>query len=313
MVIAHYYNEFDADAATWLRQLIHKGMLPAGDVDERDIRMVKPDDLKGYVQHHFFAGIGGWPLALRYAGWPVDRPVWTASMPCQPWSNVGIKKGREDERHLAPKFLDLLRSGRPEFLFGEQVASAEVIGKADYKGRRDASEEPEWTWFDSLSDELEEALYAITAADLPATGVGAPHKRQRLVFGAVDLRFPPSWLHDSFFSRLERHPWNDCSTSGWERSPRPISKASLSIGMESPPPSTCNDRANSTNGFWREADWLLGRDGRWRCVEPGSQPMGDGIPERVVLLKGYGNAIVPQVCGEFVIAFENSVRESLFT
>lgn len=308
MVIKHYYNEFDAGAAAWLRQLIDRGLLPPGDVDERDMRDVQPDDLKGYVQHHFFAGIGGWPLALRYAGWPEDRPVVTGSPPCQPWSNVGLKKGKEDERHLAPKFLELVKAIGTDFLFGEQVASAEILGKADYTGRRDTSKEPEWTWFDALSDELEEAFYAVAAADLPAAGNGAPHKRQRLVFGAYNLRSSSDWIHNGIFPRLERHSWNDCGADGRKESQRSVSETGVPVGMEH----THSDGTSATNGFWRDADWLLGRDGKWRCVEPGSRPMGDGIPERVVLLKGYGNAIVPQVCGEFVIAFENSVRESLY-
>jgi DNA (cytosine-5)-methyltransferase 1 len=77
----HYYNEFDPGAAQWLRQLMIEGHIPFGRVDERDIRDVRGDELRGYAQCHFFAGIGGWPLALRLAGWPDDRPVWTGSCP----------------------------------------------------------------------------------------------------------------------------------------------------------------------------------------------------------------------------------------
>lgn len=43
----HYYNEIDPFAAQWLRNLIAAGHLPAGDVDERSIVDVRPDDLKG--------------------------------------------------------------------------------------------------------------------------------------------------------------------------------------------------------------------------------------------------------------------------
>lgn len=64
-----YYNEFDPYAAQWLRNLIAAGHLPEGDVDERSILEVSADDLKDYDECHFFAGIGGWPLALRWAGW----------------------------------------------------------------------------------------------------------------------------------------------------------------------------------------------------------------------------------------------------
>lgn len=64
-----YYNEHDPFAAEWLRRLILFGHIAPGDVDERDIRDVSPDDLRGYEQHHFFAGIGVWSYALRRAGW----------------------------------------------------------------------------------------------------------------------------------------------------------------------------------------------------------------------------------------------------
>jgi hypothetical protein len=60
---AAYYNEIDPYAAQWLRNLIAAGHIPAGDVDERSIELVRPDDLRTYSACHFFAGIGGWPYA----------------------------------------------------------------------------------------------------------------------------------------------------------------------------------------------------------------------------------------------------------
>jgi DNA (cytosine-5)-methyltransferase 1 len=58
-----------------------------------------------------------------------------------------------------------------------------------------------------------------------------------------------------------------------------------------------------TNGFWRDADWLLCRDGKWRPVEPGTSPLAHGVPGRVGQLRAYGNAIVPQVAAEVIGAF----------
>ncbi|HEY0662216.1 MAG TPA: hypothetical protein VGD21_12955, partial [Lysobacter sp.] len=84
-----YYNEHEKNAATWLRNLIDAGHLAPGVVDERSIEDVRPSDLDGFTQCHFFAGIGGWPLALRLAGWPDARSVWTGSCPCQPFSAPG--------------------------------------------------------------------------------------------------------------------------------------------------------------------------------------------------------------------------------
>lgn len=97
-----YYNEFDEDIAKWLKELIDEGVLPKGDVDTRSIVEVKPSDLKGYTQCHFFAGIGGWPWALKLAGIPEDFNIWTGSCPCQPFSvaNSRFSKGLADERNL---------------------------------------------------------------------------------------------------------------------------------------------------------------------------------------------------------------------
>jgi DNA (cytosine-5)-methyltransferase 1 len=72
-----YYNEIDPYVAAWLRNLIAARLIPDGDVDERSIIDVQPDDVRGYTQCHFFAGIGGWTLGLRIAGWPDNRGIWT--------------------------------------------------------------------------------------------------------------------------------------------------------------------------------------------------------------------------------------------
>jgi DNA (cytosine-5)-methyltransferase 1 len=163
-----YYNEIDPYAAQWLRNLIDEGLIPAGDVDERDIRLVRPDDLSSYTQCHFFAGIAGWSLALRLAGWADDRPVWTGSCPCQPFSAAGKGQASGDERHLWPVWFELIRACRPATIFGEQVEAA--IG---------------WGWLDLVYSDLEQEGYAVGAAVLPAASVGAPHVRNRLWFTAM--------------------------------------------------------------------------------------------------------------------------------
>ncbi len=104
-----YYNELDPFAAAWLRELIADGLIADGDVDERSIVDVCADDLAGYDQHHFFAGIGGWSYALRLAGWDDDREVWTGSCPCQPLSVGGKQRGHADSRHLWPAFFQAHR------------------------------------------------------------------------------------------------------------------------------------------------------------------------------------------------------------
>lgn len=160
-----YYNENDPFAAAWLRELISCGAIQDGEVDDRSIHDVRADDLRGFSQHHFFAGIGGWAYALQLAEWPDDRPVWTGSCPCQPFSVAGNRRGQSDERHLWPEWFRLISQCRPSIVFGEQVASPDGL-----------------TWLDAVSADLEDAGYAFGAADLCAAGVGAPHIRQRLYF-----------------------------------------------------------------------------------------------------------------------------------
>jgi DNA (cytosine-5)-methyltransferase 1 len=170
-----YYNENNSFCAQWLRNLMVLDLIPEGDVDERSIEDVCADDLKGYIQCHFFAGIGGWPYALRLAEWPDDRPVWTGSCPCQPFSQSGKRLGFDDERHLWPSWFWLIEQCRPAVLFGEQVG-----GRAGLQ------------WLDLVFDDLEGCDYACGAVDLPAAGKGAPHIRQRLwwVGNTGDARLP---------------------------------------------------------------------------------------------------------------------------
>src|SRR5512139_3012827 len=118
-----YYNEHDKYAAAWLRELIVAGMIADGDVDERSVLDVRPDELTDYTQLRLFAGIGVWSYALRCAGWPDDRPVWTGSCPCQPFSAAGKRGGTADERHLWPAWHHLISICKPATVFGEQVAS----------------------------------------------------------------------------------------------------------------------------------------------------------------------------------------------
>lgn len=150
-----FYNEHDPKAAAWLRELIAQGHIAPGVVDERSISDIAPDELTGFIQCHFFAGIGVWPLALRAAGWADDRPIWTGSCPCQPFSAAGKGDGFDDERHLWPDWHWLIEQRRPPVLLGEQVASKDAL-----------------VWIDLVSADLEAAGYAFGAADLCAAGAG---------------------------------------------------------------------------------------------------------------------------------------------
>lgn len=169
--MAAYYNEIDPYAAQWLRNLIAAGHIAPGDVDERSIEDVSADDLLGYRQCHFFAGIGGWSLALRLSGWPDEREVWTGSCPCQPYSVAscahGGAQGQGDERHLWPTWSNLIKKRNPAKIFGEQVGSALA-----------------WGWWDEVAMDLEAEDYACASSILRADAVGADHQRKRFYWMA---------------------------------------------------------------------------------------------------------------------------------
>ena len=307
-MIVHYYNEWDKGAAAWLRELINNKLIPYGYVDERSITEVTPSDLEGFTQCHFFAGIGGWPLALQLAGVPESTRLWTGSPPCQPFSVAGKSLGFDDDRHLAPAFLRLIRECKPELLFGEQVAAA--TGKH---------------WLDFVFLNMEEKGYTCGAAVLPACSVGAPHKRERLFFGAHQLAYTNS-------ERLQRERRDSDSqgrkgqnirqtgllngagtesgmgdTDGSEFASRQLQRGGNKKRPEQSSQSMLPRGANTHNGFWSDADWLGCLDGKFRPVEPGTFPLANGVPARVGRLRGYGNAIVPQVAAEFVKAFMESI------
>tara|TARA_Y100001937_G_scaffold50513_1_gene70353 strand:+ start:62302 stop:63129 length:828 start_codon:yes stop_codon:yes gene_type:complete len=259
-----YYNEIDPFAAQWLRNLIDEGLIADGDVDTRSIADVRADDLAGYRQHHFFAGIGGWSIALRQAGWPDDRPVFTGSPPCQPFSLAGRQAGIRDERHLAPEWIRLVRALRPPFIFGEQVAAAVAQD----------------SWLDDLLDALEDEGYSTGAAVLPACSVGAPHIRQRLWF--------VGWLGNTGSTGLERLPGAEHCRSQPGRIPP---------GPPGPAPTTGCD---SGSGPWDGFDRIPFPIGRPRPIQSGLSPMAHGIPARMGRLRAYGNAIVPPLAAEVI-------------
>ncbi|CAE6839484.1 hypothetical protein R75777_07000 [Paraburkholderia nemoris] len=305
-----YYNELNSYAAQHLRNLIAAGQIAAGDVDERDIRDVRPSDLRGYTQCHFFAGIGGWSLALRLAGWPDDRSVWTGSCPCQPFSAAGAGLGFADERHLWPAWHWLIAQCRPPKILGEQVASKDV--------------EP---WVDLVFTDLEAAGYACGTNPFPSASVGAPHIRDRTYFVAdADYARPQgrrrvsqraserafgssgmaSIVAESDRDGLEKRGLHLCERGSRAEIVIPRRRSEVSeladtdIGTRGQGSeidrgrhcrsdaiawagSGCDGDADSgrpgpNNGFWRAADWLLCRDEKWRPVEPGTFPLVDGLP-----------------------------------
>lgn len=313
----NYYNEFDPYAAQWLRNLILEGLIPEGTVDERSIKDVPADFLKGFAQCHFFAGIGGWPLALRLAGWPDDKPVWTGSCPCQPYSAAGKQKGVEDERDLWPVWFNLIAEVEPAVVFGEQVSAA--IGHH---------------WLDRVRVDLERKGYALGATVLPACAVDAPHKRDRLWFVAdatdrIDVAGGArrnvgrheNGLPENFNGNKQMVFVAD-TTSGRQRAngrsqetERHDSQRHFDVGgeiggkvadtdVEGPQGRGIHAQRGDQFSAWQTGvEWATGADGKARRVKSGLRLLAHGVSARVGKLRAFGNAIVPEVAAEFIAAY----------
>jgi DNA (cytosine-5)-methyltransferase 1 len=286
--MAAYYNEIEPYAAQWLRNLIAKNLIAPGDVDERSIVDVRPDDLKGYTQCHFFAGIGGWSVALRLAGWPDERPVWTGSCPCQPFSNAGNRKGKEDERHLWPIWYELIKDRKPTIIFGEQVDRAIAFG-----------------WIDDVYEGLEKEGYAFGFAVLPASAGERGHSRERIFFvGNSEYDGQPA---------AEEQRGNGTPIHAWQKKQDNTGKSTGTSDIQ--PLANSDDqglqrwdklpeRAGERIAWTNSMELLRCPDGKFRPVEPGVAVLADGIPKGMakIVSRGFGNAIVPQVAAEFIKA-----------
>lgn len=331
-MMAAYYNEIDPFVAAWLRELIKRGLIADGVVDERSITDVAPEDVREFTQCHFFAGIGGWSYALRLAGWSDDRLIWTGSCPCQPFSTAGKRKGVADERHLWPEFYKLIKACWPVAVIGEQVASKDGLA-----------------WLDIVLVDMERAGYSYGAVDTCAAGFGAPHIRQRLYWVALAHARHDEYQRWHTVGNLVRT--NDGATQALCRTRSDREWAgydtanggtgngldnSIGEGLEgysghvheevgredavgSATETGKPGGASSTNGFWRDADWLWCKDKKWRPIKPGASALVDGIPAgmgrgcdfRAISqrLKGYGNAIVAPQAAEIIKAFMEVINE----
>ena len=317
-----YYNEIDPFAAEWLRELIKAGVIAPGTVDERSIEDVRPSDLRGFTQCHFFAGIGVWSYALRQSGWSDDRPVWSGSCPCQPFSAAGKGAGFADERHLWPAFFHLIEQCRPAIVFGEQVASKAV--------------EP---WINLVQVDLEAVGYAFGCVPFPSASVGAPHIRDRAYWVADSAPQQHDRTRSRGAGRRNEHSDSGATRgmayAGGARSEgsnqgemgrqcQAIKRSGGVVGLVYTDGDGCNqreqtststghrdsaiatsggDRPGPTNGLWRDVDWLLCRDEKWRPAQPEIFPLVNGATNRVGMLRGAGNAINAEAAKAFITAF----------
>ncbi len=329
----NYYNDNDPKSADRLRRLVSAGLIPPGYVDQRSILDITPDDLAPYTQCHFFAGIGNWPLALAMAGVSPDTRLWTGSCPCQPFSAAGQRKGTDDERHLWPVFRDLIAKCKPPVVLGEQVASSDgrnwlstvrsemealgyAVGAADLCAAGvGAPHIRQRLYFVGMADadggRCQQRNAGLRHLSIPdqnckaggmgnADSIGARGDRGAVRFPLIskDGQHVPQHADASGGLGRVAHP-NSNGHQGIESAESKADRRRRSTDQ------SVKDRHRRTfkaHGFWGAADWLWCRDGKWRPVEPGTFPLAHGVSGRVAHLRGYGNAIVPQVAATFIRA-----------
>jgi DNA (cytosine-5)-methyltransferase 1 len=223
-----------------------------------------------------------------------DCDILTAGYPCQPFSFAGQRKGEEDDRHIWPYILKIVASKRPTWCVFENVYGHISLG------------------LDTVLSDLEREGYATRTFVVPACGVNAPHKRNRVwIVAHTDNPRQSSGEGESRSSQ-------EGDNTGWVR---PNVSDTNSIGLQehghSEPTVTVskssthvpNTKGIGVQGLWASweqeshphegqevslCDSQRGRQTIWD-VEPNVGRVANGIPKRVDRIKGLGNAIVPQI------------------
>ena len=264
-----------------------------------------------------------WPEAISYedvtkTDFSVHRgaiDILTGGFPCQPYSAAGKRLGTEDNRHLWPHMLRAIREIQPRWVVGENV--------------RGLTNWNDWVVFDEVQADLESAGYEVLPFLLPACAVNAPHRRDRIWFVAYN-----SVYGNAADATSDRREWPRQEIEvkeGLQTRPKPTGK--LEWGFER----LCRNghaadasgkrlqRGQNSRGIAGIGQKSHKQPTRHICsdwqVFPTQSPIcggDDGLPTeldgitfpkwRAESIKGYGNAIVPQVALQIFKAIEQYVQ-----
>ena len=260
-----------------------------------------------------FSGIGGFDLAAEWMGWenifqveidpwcqkvlnknfpnvkrygdikkfkgdPGSVDILSGGFPCQPFSVAGQRKGESDDRYLWPEYLRIIREIQPSYVVGENVAGLTSMEDGET--------------LDGILSDLEGAGYETEQFIIPACGVGAWHRRDRIWIIAYNESRGRSGSPASKYGGKD----------GSRKQDREIC-SDVSDGYVSHSEGNIRDNENQCSGRPRKASQKRFNGNTW-SVEPGVGRVANGIPNRVDRLKGLGNAIVPQVAYEIFKAID---------
>jgi len=223
------------------------------------------------------------------ADWRTDDIVLTGGFPCQPYSLAGKRLGKEDDRHLWPEMLRVIREVRPTFIVGENVYG--LVNWSD------------GLVFDEVQTDLETAGYEVQAFVLPACAADAPHRRDRVWIVAKSIE------NTMRSGRLRGQPEQEGTKDGQQRNigtgdcnglclSEGIVTNALRIGQKQPRNTrkrrsglSCeNSKGISWHNFPTQSPVCSRNDGLSAGLD------GITFPKwRNESIKGAGNAIVPQI------------------
>ncbi len=344
MTATAYYNEIDPFAAAWLRNLIDAGCIAPGVVDTRSIEEVTANDLK---DSHSAISSPGSASGLTPCGAPDGLTVAPSGQVPAPASHSASQENAGNSTTPATCGHMVLPciAVPPSRYLGEQVASKDGLAwfdvvqlnleEAEYAvavvnlcaagiGAPHIRQRLFWV-ADATYKQHQKRLSGCAESHRPrsgrspaeSTGYCLPHglahtnndSRERRLSGWQDSQrevINGSSGCGGTDSRLayadnEQRPLT-LPAKGYEDISRQWNKNSEAIAGFSSDSGT-----SPVNGFWRDADWLFCRDGKWRPVKPGLKPLVNGLAGRVGQVRAYGNAIVAPVAETFIRAYMEAV------
>ena len=257
----------------------------------------------------------------------------SGGFPCQPYSSAGKRKGKEDERHLWPEMLRTIREVKPSFVVGENVR-----GLTNWNGGM---------VFDEVCSELEALGYQVAPVIIPACGLNSPHKRERIWFVAYccsirqyTRRAEQSLSRNSTDGKKRNatntngNGFNECNINNEINTSQGRINAQCDIEQSNDNGNASN--THSTNNKTQSQERLLEQKNKGRKTGrfinghtrtqwnefPTQSPVcggDDGLPTeldgitfskwRAESIKGYGNAIVPQVALQIFKAIEKTIKQ----
>lgn len=273
------------------------------------VAFVEKDDYAQKVLRKNFAGIPIYDDICNFDGTKY-RGVWllTGGFPCQPFSLAGKRLGKEDDRHLWPQMLRVIKETRPTWVLGENVPG--IISME----------------LDSVLSDLESLGYAAWPLTVPACAADARHRRDRLWVVAYSTQRQDDGRNggvmdtaprcgESLNTTADAGCENVAVSNGVNRRARTGRKNGAQTGNDGEMVSNSNGFGQSGSGKHERCQhpkaattWQTNRsDNRGETEQPSEwQPepelgrVANGIPNRVDRLKGLGNAIVPQVAAQLI-------------